>query len=47
MDYVIGLVCGMGDPTAVEKSQITCKAVGEDPASVKITVDGNTVTLGD
>ncbi|MBQ4564104.1 MAG: hypothetical protein IJA58_06465 [Lachnospiraceae bacterium] len=42
-DYVIGLVCGMGDPGVIDYSGITCEAVGEKPESVKITINGNSV----
>ena len=43
-DYAIGLLCGVGSAD-IDYSQITCVAVGENPASVQITVSGNTVTL--
>ena len=43
-DYVIGLLCGMGSAD-IDYSQITCVAVGDNPASVQIAVSGNTVTL--
>jgi len=43
-DYVIGLVCGMGD-AGVDHSSVTCKAVGEKPESVVITLSGNAVNL--
>lgn len=43
-EYVIGLVCGMGD-TDIDVSGIACEAVGDDPDSVVITVNGNAVTL--
>lgn len=42
-DYVIGLLCGMGDPGVIDYSEITCEAVGDKPESVKITVNGNSV----
>ncbi len=42
-DYVIGLLCGMGDPSVIDYSGITCEAVGDKPESVKITVNGNSV----
>lgn len=42
-DYVIGLLCGMGDPSVIDYSEITCEAVGDKPESVKITVNGNSV----
>lgn len=43
-EYVIGLVCGMGDPTRVN-ADISCQVVGDLPESVVATVDGNEVTL--
>ena len=44
-DYSIGLLCGMGNADAVPNADITCEAIGENPESVLINVDGNTVTL--
>lgn len=44
-DYLIGLVCGMGNPDVVNKAEITCVATGANPESIKISVDGNQVTL--
>ncbi|MGN0999523.1 MAG: hypothetical protein ACI4PO_08225 [Faecousia sp.] len=44
-DYSIGLLCGMGDASAVTDADITCAAVGENPDRVEITVSGNAVTL--
>ena len=44
-DYSIGLLCGMGNADAVPNADITCAAIGENPESVLINVDGNTVTL--
>lgn len=43
-DYVIGLVCGMGDP-GIDHSGITCSAVGAAPESIVITVTDGTVTV--
>lgn len=43
-DYVIGLICGMGQ-TDIDASGITCQAVGSDPDSVKLTVNGQSVTV--
>lgn len=43
-EYVIGLVCGMGDPTRVN-ANITCQVVGDLPESIIATADGNEVTL--
>ena len=44
-DYLIGLVCGMGNADAVSKADITCVATGANPESIKISVDKNQVTL--
>ena len=44
-DYSIGLLCGMGDANVVEKADITCQAVGENPETVKISLDGNQVIV--
>ena len=43
-DYVIGLVCGMGDPR-LDYSGITCQATGDNPENVVITVTDNAVTV--
>jgi len=43
-DYTIGLVSGMGN-TGIDHSGITCKAVGDNPESVIITVTQTTVTV--
>ena len=43
-DCAIGLVCGVGDASAVT-AEITCEAVGEAADTVKIAVDGNEVTV--
>lgn len=43
-DYVIGLVCGMGQ-TNVDDSGITCAATGDNPESIVITVTDGTVTV--
>lgn len=43
-DYTIGLLCGMGS-APIDFSQISCKAVGDDPGKVIITVSGNAVTV--
>ncbi len=45
-DYVIGLVCGMGNANLVDYSGITCAVVGEDADFLLIT-DGNEVTLAE
>lgn len=44
-DYSIGLVCGMGNASAIEKAEIDCVAVGDNPENIDISVNGNTVTL--
>ncbi len=46
-DYSIGVVCGMGNFSAVETSDIEVLAVGNDPDKFSITVDGNTVTVSE
>lgn len=46
-DYSIGLVCGMGDATAVETAEITCSVVGDEPEKINVTVNGNTVSIDD
>lgn len=44
-DYVIGLVCGMGDPSVLKQADIVCEACGSAPETVSITVDGNEVIM--
>ena len=44
-DYVIGLVCGMGNADVVADAQISCEATGDNPENVQITVTGNAVTV--
>lgn len=44
-DYSIGLVCGMGNASAVDHSGISCVAVGDAPEKVVITTDGNAVSV--
>lgn len=44
-DYVIGLLCGMGDASVVQDWEISCEAAGSDPDTLSIDVDGNTVTV--
>ncbi len=44
-DYSIGLVCGMGDATAVDTAEIECIVVGDDTNSLDVTVNGNSVTV--
>lgn len=46
-DYSIGLVCGMGNVAAVDTADITCTVVGDDPETLSVTVNGNTVTIDD
>ena len=43
-DYVIGLLCGMGEPD-VDAAGITCEVVGENAETVTVTVDDGKVTL--
>ena len=43
-DSIIGLVCGAGDASGIT-AEITCEAVGKAPETVKITVDGNEVSV--
>lgn len=43
-DYVIGLVCGMGD-LELDNTGITCQATGDAPENVVITVTDNTVAV--
>ena len=43
-DCAIGLVCGVGDASAVT-AEITCEAVGDAADTVKITVEGNEVNV--
>ena len=44
-DYSIGLVCGTGDAAVIPNAQITCVPGGDAPETVKITVEGNDVTV--
>lgn len=44
-DYSIGLVCGMGDGDLIDNAGITCKATGDAPETVQITVTGNQVSV--
>lgn len=44
-DYSIGLLCGMGNAGIIPDAQITCVVTGDEPESVKITVEGNDVTV--
>lgn len=44
-DYAIGLVCGMGDAGAVKEKDISCTAVGDAPQTLRVTVNGNAVTV--
>ncbi len=43
-DYVIGLICGTGK-TDIDPSGITTAAVGSNPETVKISVEGQTVNV--
>ena len=44
-DYSVGLVCGVGNHTAVTAENLTCTATGDAPETVEITIDGNAITL--
>lgn len=44
-DYIIGLVCAIDNPSSIDHSGITCKAVGDAPETVKITVVENEVDI--
>lgn len=44
-DYSIGLACGMGDSAVLDKVEVDCTVVGDDPDSISVTTNGNTVTL--
>ena len=44
-DYSIGLLCGRGDSTKVDYSQISCVATGSEPDVVTISVNGNEVEV--
>lgn len=46
-DYSIGLVCGMGNATAVATAEITCTVVGDNPEEINVTVNGNAVSIDD
>ncbi len=44
-DYTIGLVCGMGDPAAIAEADISTAVVGDNPETLTLAVNGNTVTV--
>ncbi len=44
-DYTIGLVCGMGDASVIENADIKCIATGDNAENIKISVNGNSVTV--
>lgn len=44
-DYIIGLVCAMGDLSAIDHSGITCQAVGDAPETVQINVTDGQVDV--
>lgn len=44
-DYTIGLICGMGTFEGMDFSGVRCTAVGDAADTLKITVDGNTVSV--
>ncbi len=44
-DYVIGLICGMGDATCVAQEHIECRPAGNAPENVYISVEDGQVTV--
>lgn len=42
-DYSIGLICGSGNEAGIDASGIVCMAVGEEPETLNITVEGTSV----
>lgn len=44
-DYLIGLICGMGNSEKILSSNINCVAVGDQPENVSIAVSDQMVTL--
>ncbi len=44
-DYSIGLLCGTGNAAVVPNAQITCVPTGDNPENVKISIEGNDVTV--
>ena len=44
-EYIIGLVCGMGNADALQTAQISCEATGDAPETVQIQISGNTVSV--
>lgn len=46
-EYSMGTVCGSGDATLIRPAQIAVEVVGENPDELKVTVEGNSVTVGD
>ena len=44
-DYTIGLVCGMGDGSVIANAEINVAVVGDNPESLTLTVENNTVTV--
>lgn len=44
-DYVIGLICGMGDASAVDTEQVECRPTGEEPENVHIAIDDGHITV--
>ncbi len=44
-DYRVGLVCGMGNAAVVDKAEIDCVVVGDNPETLDVSVNGNTVTI--
>ncbi len=44
-DYSLGLICGMGDSSAITASDLSAKIVGDEPDKLILTVDGDMVTV--
>lgn len=44
-EYDIGLVCGVGDDSAIGVENIQCAGTGDNPESIKVTVTDNHVTF--
>ncbi len=44
-DYIIGLVCAMGNYSIIDGSGITCEAAGFNPDLLTVTVSGNQVDI--
>lgn len=44
-DYIIGMVCGLGNADVIANADIKCEATGDNPETINITVNGNEVTV--